>query len=37
MIEYECPDCEIVELAFEVIPKKCCPGCGLLMNANEGE
>lgn len=38
VIEYSCPDCDIEpELAFEVIPKKKCPSCGFLMEANELE
>lgn len=37
IIEYICPDCQIRELDFHIIPLKKCPKCKQLMNANELE
>jgi hypothetical protein len=33
--EYKCPDCEIEEYEFSIIPKKKCPICGIIMNCEE--
>lgn len=35
MIEYTCKDCDISELDIKIIPKKKCPKCNLLMDAEE--
>lgn len=37
MIEYVCPDCDVVEMDTEIIPKKKCPKCNLMMEAVEIE
>lgn len=35
MIEYICPDCEIHQLDFEIVPKRECPQCKEIMNVEE--
>lgn len=35
MYEYICPDCNVEELSFKIIPKKRCDKCNLLLEVVE--
>lgn len=37
LIDYKCPECNVSELLSEIIPKKTCDICGMLMEADEIE